>query len=234
MVDFLFIPGSGIVSLILLYFILEWAKEYRLVNYRIFLEGMKSEQFTIRPIDDYMTTNLSYDKVNVFIRHDVDISLKRTMKMAEIEHSLGIHSTYLFRMYAERYSFEEAIPIIKKLSEWGFDIGLHYETLSQTQGNTEEAIRLFEENLMNIRRIVSVRVVAAHGQRGYKNRDIWNAVDRNKLQIKSLYDMDPDMYISDAGGKRLKKEGEKILFGRVYEARAGNVVQFLIHPDWWF
>ena len=87
---------------------------------------------------------------------------------------------------------------------------------------------------MNIRRIVSVRVVAAHGQRGYKNRDIWNAVDRNKLQIKSLYDMDPDMYISDAGGKRLKKEGEKILFGRVYEARAGNVVQFLIHPDWWF
>ncbi len=230
----LIILGSGIMTLVLLYYLTDWIGDYRMTNYKTFLNSLKSPQFEIRVIDDYITGSLSKNKVNVFIRHDVDISLKRTLKMAEVERRLGIHSTYLFRMYAERYSFEKAVPIIKKLSEYGFDIGLHYETLNQTQGNVDEAIQLFEENLMDFRKLVPVKAVAAHGQRGYKNRGIWKSIDKDRLQLKSLYDMNPDRYLSDAGGKRLRNKGEKILFGRVYEAKAGEVVQILIHPDWWF
>jgi len=230
---FLFVLGSGVVSLIFLYYLIKWIGDYRLTNYRSFLEGLQSEQFEIRVIDDYITDNMDQNKVNIFIRHDVDISLKRTIRMAEIERQLGIHSTYLFRMYAERYTFEEAIPIIQKLVEWGFDIGLHYETLIKTRGDREKAIQLFEENLREIRNIAPVNVVAAHGHRIYKNRKIWQDIDKETLQIKSLYDMDTSMYISDAGGKRLMSKKEKVLFGRVYEAKAGDVVQFLIHPDWW-
>lgn len=228
------ILGSLVVSLILLYYSLEWIRDYRLKDYKMFLEGIQSNQFQIQTANDYITGNLSQDKVNIFIRHDVDISLKRSLRMVEIEKDLGIHSTYLFRVYAERYSFERAVPVIKKLTKWGFDIGLHYETLSQAHGDKSKAIQLFEENIIDIRKLTPIKVVAAHGQRGYKNRDIWENVDKDRLQIKSFYDMNPDMYLSDAGGKRLKKKDEKVLFGRVYEAKPGDVVQILIHPDWWF
>lgn len=228
------IPSFGIVSLIFFYSSVEWARDYNLRNYKRFLVSLQSERFEIREIEDYITDNLNPNKVNIFIRHDVDISLKRTLKMADIERSFGLPSTYLFRRYAERYSFEKAIPIIQKMAEWGFDIGLHYETLSQTQGNKSKAIQLLEENIIDMRKLVPVKVVAAHGQRDYKNRDIWDEVDKDRLQIKSFYDMNPDLYISDAGGKRLRNKDEKILFGRVYEAKPGSVVQILIHPDWWF
>jgi len=231
---FTLILGSGAVSLTILYYLVEWVRDYRLANYKRFLEGLQSELFDIRVIDDYIAETLSQNKVNVFIRHDVDISLKRTLRMAEVERGLGIHSTYLFRMYAERYSFEEAIPIIRKLAEWGFDTGLHYETLSKMSGDKDRALQLFEENIRDIRKIAPVNIVAAHGQRNYKNREIWKDIDKDALHIKSLYDMDSDMYISDAGGKRLTSKKEKVLFGRVYEAKAGDVVQFLIHPDWWY
>jgi hypothetical protein len=76
-------------------------------------------------------------------------------------------------------------------------------------------------------------VVAAHGQKGYKNRDIWEDVDKEALQISSAYDMKYDLYLSDAGGKRLSGMESKYLFDRIYEASPGQTVQVLIHPDWW-
>ena len=222
-----------VLTLVLVFYSIRWQSEYLLDKFKEFLEGITSDDFTIISLDDYEKKLLNPDKVNVFFRHDVDISLSRTLKMAKIEKEYDIQSTYFFRLHAERYSFEKAKPIIRKLANDGFKIGLHYETLSVAKGDTKEAIELLENDLRKIREIAPVYAVAAHGQRIYKNRDIWKEVDRATLKVSSAYDMKYDMYLSDAGGKSLRDKDGNYLFDRIYEAKPGQIVQVLIHPDWW-
>jgi hypothetical protein len=46
--------------------------------------------------------------------------------------------------------------------------------------------------------------------------------------------MKSDMYLSDAGGKRLRNKERKHRLERIHEAKPGQIIQILIHPDWWF
>ena len=224
----------SIVSIVLLIYSVNWYSDYSSDRFTEFNKALKSGKFTIISYDDYENGLIDPEKVNVFIRHDVDISLPRTVKMAETQKELGIQSTYFFRLHAEKYTFEDAKPIIKKLAKDGFEIGLHYETLSVTKGNKQKAIELLESDIQALREITPVSVVAAHGHKDYKNRDIWEEVDKSGLRISSAYDMKHDLYLSDAGGKRLSEKDGKYLFDRIYEAKPGQIIQVLIHPDWWF
>jgi hypothetical protein len=222
-----------LTSLLMLYSI-RWQSEYHLTRFEEFLDVIISEGFSVISLDEYKRGHINPDTVNVFFRHDVDISLSRAVKMAKIEKEVGIQSTYFFRLHAEKYTFEQAKPIIKKLVDDGFRIGLHYETLSVAKGNVEKAIDFLEFDLRQLREITPVHAVAAHGQKLYKNRNIWEKVDKMALEITSAYDMKYDMYLSDAGGKRLRDKHGKYLFDRIYEAKPGQIVQVLIHPDWWY
>ena len=109
-----------LVGPILLYHSLRWINDYSYSKFRNFLETVSSEGFAVLLFEDYNNKKLDSGKVNVFIRHDVDISLKRIKKMAEMELLMGTKSTYFFRLHAERYGFEEAVPIIKELSQESF------------------------------------------------------------------------------------------------------------------
>ena len=58
--------------------------------------------------------------------------------MAELEHELGIQSTYYFRF---PYTFKP--EIIGKINDWGHEIGYHYDVLSKAKGDYEKAIKVF-------------------------------------------------------------------------------------------
>lgn len=223
----------GILCSIPLCRFVKWRADYSVSRYISFLEAIDSSRFSIHSFHDYAEGSLDSDRVSVFVRHDVDISLGRATMLAEIEKRMGVHSTFFFRLHAEKYDFEQAAPLIKKLSDEGFEIGLHYETLSIAKGNHDKAIELLSHDIERLRKIAPVNVVAAHGQKVYKNREIWEEVDKAALQVSSAYDMKYDLYLSDAGGKPLSDKHGKYLFDRIYEAKPGQIVQVLIHPDWW-
>ena len=182
-------PFVGVAGLILFYYSLDWFSDYSKTTFREFLEGIKTDDFKIISYEDYENGHIDPEKVNVFLRHDVDISLRRAVKMAETQKELGIQSTYFFRLHAEKYTFEEAKPVIEKLADDGFGIGLHYETLSVAKGDKQKAIELLERDIQRLREIAPVSVVAAHGQKMYKNRTIWEDVDRTAIKVSSAYDM---------------------------------------------
>ncbi len=221
-------------TLLLTYLFIEWRKGYSIDQYRLFLRAIIDERYDILLFNDHIDGDFEKNKVSVLLRHDVDISLPRARKMYEIEKEEGIRSTYFFRMHAERYSHEEAIPLIKQLQNEGFGIGMHYDMLSFTKGDREKAIALFREDLLRLRETATTHIVCPHGHRKYKNREIWSELDRESLQVWSAYDMKYDIYISDAGGKRIIDSRGRHILGRVGETKPGQVVQVLIHPDWWF
>ena len=90
--------------------------------------------------------------------------------MAELEHGLGIQSTYYFRVL---YTFKP--EIIGKIRDLGHEVGYHYEVLSKANGDYEKAVELFEQELSEFRKIVDVKTISMHGSplSRYDNRDLY-------------------------------------------------------------
>lgn len=116
-----------------------------------------------------------HPKKFVIMRHDVDRMPGNAMKTARIEAEVGIKATYYFR--ANNSVFKP--NIIREIRDLGHEIGYHYETLSEANGDCEKAIRLFQSNLEKFRRICEVRTICMHGRSlsKYDNRHLWNNYD---------------------------------------------------------
>ncbi|MGB9928798.1 MAG: polysaccharide deacetylase family protein [Methanosarcina sp.] len=107
----------------------------------------------------------------ILMRHDVDRIPERALATAKIEYELGIKSTYYFRTTKNVFKPQ----IIRQIYEMGHEIGYHYETLSEANGNSEKAIDLFKSHLENLRQICDVKTICMHGRplSKYDNRELW-------------------------------------------------------------
>jgi hypothetical protein len=93
------------------------------------------------------------------IRHDVDRKPLNALRMAELEHRLGICSTYYFRTKPHTLKAE----LIKAISSLGHEIGYHYENLSDCDGDYGKALIDFEENLERLRDIAPIETICMAG-----------------------------------------------------------------------
>ncbi|WP_214041481.1 hypothetical protein [Methanoculleus sp.] len=126
----------------------------------------------------------------VVLRHDVDRKPENALKMAELEHALGVTSTYYFR---HPYTF---IPeIIEQVLSLGHEVGYHYEVLAKAKGDYEKAIGLFARELEEFRSLCDVRTICMHGSplSRYDNRDLWKEYDFREFGIAG------EAYLSMAG-----------------------------------
>lgn len=126
----------------------------------------------------------------VVLRHDVDRRPENALRMAKLEHALGIASTYYFR---HPYTF---LPeTIKQVLSLGHEVGYHYEVLSKADGDAGKAIALFAEELQDFRVLCDVRTICMHGRplSRYDNRDLWKKYDFRDFGIEG------EAYLSMAG-----------------------------------
>ena len=72
-----------------------------------------------------------------FLRHDVDVSLKKAVELAEIEAEHQLPSTYYILITSPFYNAlsDSNIQRIKTIRELGMGIGLHYDPILNKQGN---------------------------------------------------------------------------------------------------
>jgi len=66
----------------------------------------------------------------VLLRHDVDLSVERAVRMAEIEASANVDSTYYFLLTSRLYNIfnDQTRNRIDRIQSLGHDIGLHFST----------------------------------------------------------------------------------------------------------
>lgn len=134
------------------------------------------------------------------MRHDVDRMSGHALETARIEHELGIRATYYFR--STRSVFRP--DIMRQISGMGHEIGYHYETLSEANGDPDKAIELFRSHLDKFRTVCDVRTICMHGRplSKYDNRDLWNINDFRDFGITGeayLSVGDELNYFSDTG-----------------------------------
>ncbi len=126
----------------------------------------------------------------VVLRHDVDRKPENALKMAELEHALGVCSTYYFRHPAT------FVPeVIGRVQALGHEVGYHYEVLAKARGDYEKAITLFARELEEFRSLCDVRTICMHGSplSRYDNRDLWKRYDLREFGIAG------EAYLSMAG-----------------------------------
>lgn len=79
-------------------------------------------------------TVCSYEEVEnidraVILRHDVDFSLEKALKMAALESRLGVKSTYFVLLVSDFYNLHSktAYEILEGIKSFGHEIGLHFD-----------------------------------------------------------------------------------------------------------
>ena len=77
------------------------------------------------PKSEIPQTPSSLPHAFVILRHDVDARPQNSLRLARLEHTLGIQGTYYFRI---PHTFQPSI--IQEIASLGHEIGYHYETMA--------------------------------------------------------------------------------------------------------
>lgn len=122
-------------------------QQFSLDNYRRILSRALELEFVFQTFADYLEHPR---KKVILLRHDVDVSLKYAMQLAEIEYRLGVTSTFFVRLYSDFYNPLKGADIgrLLELAEMEFEVGLHQELCKFTDHKPEALKRLTREKLL--------------------------------------------------------------------------------------
>lgn len=150
----------------------------------------------------------------IVLKHDIENTVPRAYKLAEIEHKYGHRGSY----YAHAYLLDDPknVELLQKMQAMGHEISYHYDVMDSSHGNLEKAMAEFEQNRQRFESLgFPLKTVCQHGNPvvervGYtSNRDFFRskAVQERYPDIadimvnyKECYHTDYTYY-SDAGRK---------------------------------
>ncbi len=167
--------------------------------------------------------------VGFFIRHDVDISLKKAVEMAEFENKHGIRSTYYILLSSPYYNALEAenLQRIRTLRELGMNVGLHYDNSIKSQ----DANRCCSEIIIQLgilqHHIGELEDQSVTFHKPLRGTDI-NEETVNLLNLSNIYSPNFDRrfkYISDSGHNWRENPYDII--------STNDMVHINTHPEWY-
>lgn len=111
--------------------------EFTYCSYQRLLSLLKEQKYSFLNYHNYADTFRC-----VILRHDIDNSLSQAVKLAELEASVGVRSTYFALLRTDFYNVaskrgQDALRYIQSL---GHEIGLHFDEASYTPVLTSDEI----------------------------------------------------------------------------------------------
>lgn len=191
------------------------------------LLSLAKEQYTFI---DY-TSDLNREKI-ILWRHDVDFSVHRALRLAEIESEHGVASTFFFQLSSFFYNiFERAVlERIRRIMKLGHTIGLHFDP-SLYEGVSKEPVlekMAWEKTVLENLFETTIHAVSFHNP----NYDDWLSVDAHTLcgmvNTYSRFFKENFGYCSDSNGYWRFESIESVL-----RSRKHSRFQVLTHPGWW-
>jgi len=242
--------------------------DFTQATYKNLLVTLKSKDFSFLSFESYLQYKnrpftSSPSLPFTIIRHDVDRIPQNSLKLAQLEHSLGIKGTYYFRIVPESYDLE----IMNQIASLGHEIGYHYENVDLTmQQFANSGIRKFEindlidaayesfcNNLELFRKNFDIKTICMHGspRAKYDNKIIWDKYDYKELGIigEPYFDLDFNefAYFTDTGRRwngdkysiRDKVKSKYDFNFKSTQEIIANIdelpdkVMFTVHPERW-
>ena len=167
--------------------------------------------------------------VGFFFRHDVDISLKKAVEMAEFESKNGIKSTYYILLSSPYYNALEAenLQRIRTLRELGMGIGLHYDNSIKLQDANQCCSEIIIQLGILQHHIGELEEKSVTFHKPLRGVDI-NGETVNLLNLSNIYSPNFDRrfkYISDSGHNWRENPYDII--------NTNDMVHINTHPEWY-
>jgi hypothetical protein len=155
--------------------------------------------------NDILNSGIFNKNVLYFIhRHDIDTDVRTAKKMFSIEKSLGIRSSYYFRLSTLDYCF------MKEIDEYGSEASYHFEELSdyckkynikskeKALSNLDKIRLIFKRNIEVIEKesAIKIRSVAAHGDFVNRQLGVVNNVITDDFSLRNELGIDCEAYDS--------------------------------------
>ena len=174
---------------------------YEFVTYAEYCEGRRADKFIV-------------------IRHDVDMSVERARRLAEVENEMRVKASYYFR---EKFIGDDVVCI----ASLGHEVGYHYEELVTEKGDVERAYVRFMRNVCALRKLVDVKTITMHGAptSRFDSKEMWRVYDYKKLGLigEPQFDVDwNDMfYLTDTGRSwnGVSRRDKVVEFKLIWEAK---------------
>ncbi len=166
---------------------------YKFITFEQYCE----HKFVLDGLMDSLPNNPKW----IILRHDVDLRAENSLATAQIEHELGIHASYYFRVVPESNKPE----IIRSIVALEHEIGYHYEDMAISNGDTEKAYAHFQKQLQYFRSYYPVRTICMHGAptSQWDSKDLWKKYNYRDLGIigEPYFDVDFSevFYLTDTG-----------------------------------
>ena len=180
--------------------------------------------------DYYIINFLEYrgeDRV-IFLRHDIDTSLKKAELISKIEEKLGVTSTYFLLLRTDFYNVASASSsmIIRSILESGHQIGLHFDETYYEPG--EDLIRAIQKETRILSEICNcpIKTVSMH-------RPSKQTLDAN-IQIPGIINtysrqfFEEVKYVSDS-----RRNWREPIEEYINEKKFSRL-QILTHPFWYY
>lgn len=183
--------------------------DFTIKTYKSLLKTLQQQGFDFQSFQEFLTSPLSK---TIVLRHDVDKLPENSLLFAQIQHDLGIKGSYYFRIVPESFS----PGIIEEIAKLGHEIGYHYEDVDLASQSIktkeekeriipEEAIKLFEKHLTELRKFYPVKTICMHGspRSEFDNKLLWKYYNYHDYGIigEPYFDINFDkvFYLTDTG-----------------------------------
>lgn len=204
---------------------MNWKCDFSLNHYFEVLNHYK-EEYSIGKLKDFFI--LSKKDKFIILRHDVDFSLEKALHMAEAESENGLSSTFFIPLHSQFYNAlsKNSVSIIKKISELGHEIGLHYDTSFLSESSYEE-IQQIKNEIKILEKILQIKIISVAPHVPSVTRQL--SADLNKeglLDAMSPKILEKTKYISESA--YFWREG--CMCNHIGKQ---NSLVVLTHPIWW-
>jgi hypothetical protein len=211
---------------------LKWQFDFSYGYFRRILQAIKSNfQLAVVTEAPEFLNNIEVGKPKLILRHDIDVSLKRGLRTAEIENEFGVPSTYMVMINSPLYCIKDQTSrdILRQLIHLGHEVGLHFD-LDEEERNKNYKVSFMEAKIHSaceaLENIIGlpVRSISFHRPIPPFFGGPLMIGGRVNAYAKELM----TWYLSDSKG--YWREGEPLtkLIGA-----SKPLLQLLIHPIWW-
>ena len=126
--------------------------DFTLSIYCQLLSSLKSNSYTSQTFEHFLRQPAPKA---VILRHDIDKLPANALKMAQLEHDLGVAGSYYFRVMPGVWD----PAVMEKITALGHELGYHYEDLAIAKGDLSKAMAHFETRLAQLRHIYPVTTI---------------------------------------------------------------------------
>ena len=195
------------------------------------LYGSIQRDFVLCRIGDYPTmTAPSSDRPAALIRHDVDVSIDRAVRLAEWEADRDVAATYHVMIDSPFYDIrsDRSVAALRAIAEMGHEVGLHYDVVAR--GTSDDDGPVLEKDIDEACGVLGeiigrrVRSLSFHRPPAAVLGGPLSIAGRVNGYAAELV----GWYLSDSRARW--REGNPI--DSLAEPR-GAALQILIHPIWW-